>query len=196
MFNYGVAHHQKIKYTAHCLFYEIFVSLVPNGMVIDHLCRNTLCVNPTHLEAVTQQLNVLRGEGGAALNMKKTHCPQGHPLSGSNLTKSGLSQGRRACRICKNERANIPSKHLLPPKKELDVLTFQEQQQTDRLPTSTYLLARIFNKITQTDEITYNGDRCWQWNGCIPKSGYGQVFFRHPLSGRAPRNLSCPSDDV
>lgn len=46
---------------AHRYFYEHMVGEIPDGMVIDHLCRNTLCVNPEHLEPVTQSENVLRG---------------------------------------------------------------------------------------------------------------------------------------
>lgn len=46
---------------AHRYFYEHMVGEIPDEMVIDHLCRNTLCVNPEHLEPVTQSENVLRG---------------------------------------------------------------------------------------------------------------------------------------
>jgi hypothetical protein len=66
--------------------------------VIDHLCRNPLCVNPDHLEQVPQQENVRRGVQGEL----KTHCPQGHPWVEEN--QYARPDGRRMCRICRDER--------------------------------------------------------------------------------------------
>ena len=51
---------------------------IPEGLQIDHLCRVHRCVNPWHLEAVTQQVNLLRGGGMSVRNSQKTHCPAGH----------------------------------------------------------------------------------------------------------------------
>jgi hypothetical protein len=66
-------------------------------MHLDHLCRVRACVNPDHLEPVTQAENIRRGHGYAAWQRAKTHCPQGHPYAGDNLL---IDQGRRRCRIC------------------------------------------------------------------------------------------------
>jgi len=44
----------------HRISYEVHVGPIPAGLVIDHLCRNTLCCNPYHLEAVTHQENMRR----------------------------------------------------------------------------------------------------------------------------------------
>jgi hypothetical protein len=44
---------------AHRFSYEVHKGRVPEGLVIDHLCRNRACVRPSHLEAVTQQVNIL-----------------------------------------------------------------------------------------------------------------------------------------
>lgn len=90
--------------SVHRLSYIYHNGEIPKGLQIDHLCRVRHCVNPKHLEAVTHRTNTLRGVGASAQNVKKTHCPQGHPLSGENLTEYGISQGKRLCRTCKNNR--------------------------------------------------------------------------------------------
>jgi len=86
---------------AHRVFYECLVGPIPDGLQLDHLCRVRNCVNPDHLEPVTQRENVLRGVGLSAVNARKTHCSQGHPLSGDNL-KIEVS-GRRRCLACRRE---------------------------------------------------------------------------------------------
>jgi hypothetical protein len=69
---------------------------------IDHLCRVRHCVNPAHMEPVTPRENILRSPVAlAAINARKTHCPQGHPLSGANLYRT--PQGFRACRECRRK---------------------------------------------------------------------------------------------
>jgi len=78
--------------------YELFVRRIPKGLTIDHLCRNRICVNPKHLEAVTSRENILRGIGPSARNSKVTHCPQGHPYKGRNVMINKKRQ--RICRIC------------------------------------------------------------------------------------------------
>lgn len=83
---------------AHRFFFERAKGPIPPGLHIDHLCRNTSCVNPDHLEAVTQRENTLRGINPAAENARKTHCKRGHPLSGDNLQIK--RDGARLCRKC------------------------------------------------------------------------------------------------
>lgn len=88
---------------AHRAIYERHRGPIPEGLTLDHLCRNTRCVNPDHLEAVQHRVNVLRGEGIAAINAVKTHCPNGHPLTQGNLVTSKLAHRRRNCRQCQND---------------------------------------------------------------------------------------------
>lgn len=87
---------------AHIAAYEHCIGPVPDGMELDHLCRNRACCNPEHLEPVTHQVNVLRGEGIAAVNARKTECKRGHSLAGDNLGINPTS-GTRFCRICAQE---------------------------------------------------------------------------------------------
>lgn len=85
------------KIAAHRWSYEYHVGPIPEGLQIDHLCRNRICVNPDHLEPVTAQENLRRSEG----NHKKTHCPSGHPYDDANtyLTPAGA----RICRTCRGD---------------------------------------------------------------------------------------------
>ncbi len=90
---------------AHRMAYELVVGPVPNGKNLDHLCRVTACVNPAHLEPVTERENILRGTGPSARNAAKTHCLHGHPLDGENMrlsTRSGKTM--RRCLECKRIR--------------------------------------------------------------------------------------------
>lgn len=84
--------------SAHVWAYLDAVGPVPPGLELDHLCRVTRCVRPSHLEPVTHRENTLRSEAPSALSARKTHCPQGHPYSGDNLHLR--PDGSRRCRIC------------------------------------------------------------------------------------------------
>lgn len=78
--------------------YSFVFRPIPKKLSLDHLCRNTGCVNPWHLEAVPHRINVLRGIGPTAKNHQKSHCIGGHPLKGKNLYID--PHGGRHCRIC------------------------------------------------------------------------------------------------
>lgn len=82
---------------AHRIAYEMARGPIPDGLVIDHLCRQRSCVNPDHMELVSSVENVMRGESGPATNARKPCCPNGHPY------ESRDSRGWRICRICTKE---------------------------------------------------------------------------------------------
>lgn len=87
---------------AHRVYYELLVGPIPQGLTLDHLCRNPACVNPGHLEPVTTRENILRGVGLSAQNARKTHCKHGHPFDAKNTRIT--PEGFRACRACERLR--------------------------------------------------------------------------------------------
>jgi len=102
---YGLLWADDAAHRAHRVAYTLFKGKIPEGLVIDHLCGNRICVNPFHLEAVTDVENIRRGKAGAA-QRNKTHCPKGHPYSGENLIIIPINRGNkinRVCRICRKD---------------------------------------------------------------------------------------------
>jgi len=111
---YGKFYFEGSPWLAHRFSYQFFVGPIPEGLTIDHVCHSNSdceegslclhrrCVNPDHLEPVTQEENVARMNGtpGPA---EKIHCLRGHPLSGNNLIIRGRGNNgklRRECRTC------------------------------------------------------------------------------------------------
>lgn len=84
---------------AHRVSYELNVGPIPEGLVLDHLCRVRSCIEPRHLEPVTNAENLRRGTPNRSLaNSMKTRCLRGHDLEGANLYRS--PDGHRHCRVC------------------------------------------------------------------------------------------------
>lgn len=96
----GVDGHIRV---AHRVSYECFRCEIPDGMYLDHLCRDRRCINPYHLEPVTHSVNCIRGNIGAnsplAQKQKaKTHCPKGHEYTDENTYIN--KNGARVCKKC------------------------------------------------------------------------------------------------
>ena len=100
--------HREASLGAHRWAYTTFIGDIPEGLTIDHLCRIRNCVNPFHLEAVTNRENVLRGVGPSAENGRKTHCPVGHAYDEENTLIN--HRGSRECLACRQERERLKSK--------------------------------------------------------------------------------------
>jgi hypothetical protein len=103
---------------AHRIAYLLVKGSVPADLQLDHLCHthdpdcsggndcpHRRCVNPDHLEPVTQKVNLLRGQGMGAKNAAKTHCPHGHPYNDANTRI--LRGGARLCRECHRKRRAV-----------------------------------------------------------------------------------------
>lgn len=95
-------------FSAHKVSYELARGRVPDGLVLDHLCRNRACIEPSHMEPVSQRENIMRSPiAQGALNAAKTHCAQGHEYSPENtyLYVSGPPRATtmRVCKTCRAE---------------------------------------------------------------------------------------------
>jgi hypothetical protein len=95
---------------AHRIAYEIHVGPIPAGLQIDHLCRVRHCVNPSHLEAVTQQENIRRGMAPSTIASRTGVCRNGHTRwhtrpNGGRECRTCATETQRQRRILKREQA-------------------------------------------------------------------------------------------
>ena len=100
----GVFYYKYKHYSAYKFIYEQIYGSVPDGLTLDHLCGRPVCVNPKHLEAVTQAENVRR------YNEKITHCPRGHEYK--NIPKWAAKRNRKYCNPCHAIRESERRKRL------------------------------------------------------------------------------------
>lgn len=107
---YAIVSRQQQHYRLHKVAYEQKFGRVPRGLVLDHLCRVRHCINPDHLEAVTDRVNLLRGVGPSAQNAKKTHCPYGHEYTPENTYIAPSKPTERDCRECIKRRERFHRK--------------------------------------------------------------------------------------
>lgn len=98
---YGKISWDGICWRVHRLAYLDFYGKLTKNLVLDHLCKNTFCVNPAHLEEISQKENVMRGNSLPCANSKKTHCSRGHEFVKENTL---IYKNKRECKICKYER--------------------------------------------------------------------------------------------
>lgn len=96
----------KKKKRVHRIFFELFERPIPEGLVLDHLCSVRDCVNPKHMEPVTNKENVLRGDTITAKNKAKTHCLRGHKFNIENIIYRGKRRICKECYITKARRTN------------------------------------------------------------------------------------------
>lgn len=94
---YGIFRLNNKRHRAHRIAYTLLMGPIPDGLQLDHLCRNRGCVNPEHVEPVTLRENVLRGYGTTALHRRKTHCARGHEFTPENTRPH---RGGRRCLQC------------------------------------------------------------------------------------------------
>ena len=97
---YGRIQRRGKSYIAHRYVYKLLIGPIPEGLELDHLCRNRACCNPAHLRPVTRRENQLApgSQSVSARNARKTHCKHGHEFSPENTIQR--SDGGRRCREC------------------------------------------------------------------------------------------------
>jgi hypothetical protein len=109
---YGLITWRKIKNKpinslAHRVSYKLHNGDIPNNLPLDHLCRNTICVNPDHLEAVTLSENWRRGFSISAINKRKDKCLKGHKFTKDNtyiIKNKNRKELARNCKRCNADR--------------------------------------------------------------------------------------------
>lgn len=104
---YGQIAFNETMIRVHRYVWEREFGQIPDGLLIDHRCRNRACCNVDHLRLVTPKVNVTENAIGNAhqLNAAKTHCKRGHEFTLEN-TYVWLNNGRRLrqCRECGRQR--------------------------------------------------------------------------------------------
>lgn len=109
---YGATYHKGVQVSTHRYVWEKENGPIPDGLVVDHVCRVKMCCNKDHLRLVTNAVNAMENSIGspAVINSEKTQCKRGHPFDAENTY---IHNGRRICRECArlaNKKARIAKK--------------------------------------------------------------------------------------
>ena len=104
---YGQVRYNGYRVTTHRLMYVAFYGSIEQELQVDHLCRNRLCMKPSHLESVTQTENLKRSDAWLT-NSEKTHCKRGHEFTEANTYKAPSTKCKnghaRVCRQCVKDK--------------------------------------------------------------------------------------------
>jgi hypothetical protein len=112
---YGLVWQDGRRRMAHRALYEAVVGPLPEDLKLDHLCRNKACINPDHLEPVTEAENIRRGISPSAVNARKDRCPRGHVYDYDHTSPSGRrTRGCLRCRRAGSKRWYEVHGHRLP----------------------------------------------------------------------------------
>lgn len=105
---YGYFRNKNKFHLAHRWAYEQLVGPIPTGLVLDHVkkrgCCHKHCVNPAHLEPVSNKVNLLRGQSFSGVNSRKTCCIHGHAFTVENTIIDPLGRKCRQCSADKSRR--------------------------------------------------------------------------------------------
>ncbi len=154
---YGNLRDSRRMRPAHRVYYERLRGAIPEGLVLDHLCRNRACVNPDHLEPVTHRENILRGNTIAARRAAQTHCIHGHPFTEENTIRG--PRGRN-CRTCQQKAVREANRQRNARLRADPALTELRRTRRSRSgPQVDYLIDPVRG--------------CWNWQGHLTVDGYG-----------------------
>jgi len=154
---------------AHVLAYEHWVGLVPEGLVLDHLCKTKRCCNPVHLEPVTQAENIRRASvGKTSYQTLKTHCPQGHSYAEYGVTQKNSDGGTsRVCKLCNAAKTKLWRDRKSGKIEEVAMAELRVGEMDEAAK------ARFDTKYVVADEPhRVLGTRCWLWTAARSDHGY------------------------
>jgi hypothetical protein len=104
IFKPKTSNHRKSSLLVHRWVYEYYNGPIPPKLQLHHICKNKICVNPDHLEMLTIQVHLKKGNSPSTINSKKTHCIHGHSLKNSYIENvKGQNRQKRHCFICRKQ---------------------------------------------------------------------------------------------